>query len=107
MDYASKIAPQLNVCPIQVTAAIELLDAGNTLPFIARYRKEASGGLDEEQLRQISEELSRLRGLDERRQTVLKTIQEQGKLTPELQAKILAAETLTTLEDLYLHYAAQ
>jgi uncharacterized protein len=104
MDYASKIAPQLNVRPIRVSAAIELLDAGNTLPFVARYRKEVTGGLDEEQLRHISEELSRLRGLDERRQTVLKTIQEQGKLTPELQARILAAETLTALEDLYQPY---
>jgi uncharacterized protein len=104
MDYASKIAPQLNVRPIRVSAAIELLDAGNTLPFVARYRKEVTGGLDEEQLRHISEELSRLRGLDERRQTALKTIQEQGKLTPELQARILAAETLTALEDLYQPY---
>ena len=104
MDYASKIAPQLNVRPIRVSAAIELLDAGNTLPFVARYRKEVTGGLDEEQLRHISEELSRLRGLDERRQTVLKTIQEQGKLTPELQDRILVAETLTALEDLYQPY---
>ena len=104
MDYASKIASQLNVRQVQVSAAIELLDGGNTLPFIARYRKEATGGLDEEQLLLLSEELSRLRGLDERRQTVLKTIQDQGKLTPELQARILAAETLTALEDLYQPY---
>jgi uncharacterized protein len=104
MDYASRIAPHLNVRPAQVSATIELLDAENTLPFIARYRKEATGGLDEEQLRQISEALSRLRALDERRQTVLKTIREQGKLTPELQASILGAETLTALEDLYQPY---
>ncbi|MBN1147333.1 MAG: RNA-binding transcriptional accessory protein [Anaerolineales bacterium] len=104
MKYAAHIASQLGVSPERVSAAIELLDAGNTLPFIARYRKEATAGLDEEQLRQVEESLARLRALDERRQTVLKSIEEQGKLTPELLAQILAAESMTALEDLYQPY---
>src|SRR5512145_29469 len=103
-NHAQKIAAQLNVRPAQVVSTIELLDAGNTLPFIARYRKEATGGLDEEQIRQLSELLEKLRALDERRGTILKTIGEQGKLTPELQTQILAAESLTALEDLYAPY---
>lgn len=104
MDYSQKIAAQLNVRPAQVAATIELLDADNTLPFIARYRKEVTGGLDEEQLRILSESLGKLRALDERRATVINSIQEQGKLTPELQEQLLAAETMTALEDLYQPY---
>ena len=104
MTYSSQIAQELNVRPGQVSATIELLDAGNTLPFIARYRKEMTGGLDEDQIRRLSESLTRLRALDERRATMLTTIEAQGKLTPELRGQIDAAETLTALEDLYLPY---
>jgi uncharacterized protein len=101
MDYDKQIGTQLDIRPAQVAATIELLDADNTIPFIARYRKEVTGNLDEEQIRRIGELLGKLRALDERRETVLKSIAEQGKLTPELQAQILAAETQTALEDLY------
>ena len=104
MTHAEKIASQLKVRTEQVSATIELLDSGNTLPFIARYRKEATGGLDEEQLRQVIEQLDRLRSVDERREAILKSITEQGKLTPELSGQLLASETLTALEDLYLPY---
>ncbi len=99
-----KIAAELNLHPAQVERTIALFDDDNTLPFVARYRKEVTGGLDEEQLRQIKERLSALRKLAERRETILKTIAEQGKLTPELQSKIEAAETMQALEDLYLPY---
>ncbi len=101
MSYAETIASQLNIRPSQAAAAIELLDAGNTLPFIARYRKEMTGSLDEEQLRSVHELLGRLRALDERRESVLAAIAGQGKLTPQLEAKIRAAATLSALEDLY------
>ena len=104
MVYAEKIASQLGLRAAQVAAAIELFDKGNTLPFIARYRKEATGALDEDQLRQISALLTALRALEERRQTVLASIDEQGKLTPELRDKILSAATRTELEDLYQPY---
>ncbi len=104
MSHAEQIAPLLKVKVSQVTAVIELLDHGNTIPFVARYRKEATGSLDEEQIRQISDHLTRLRNLDERRQTILNTIREQEKLTPELEAQIHAAATLTELEDLYQPY---
>jgi uncharacterized protein len=101
MDYSQKIAEGLKIHPQQVNAAIELIDSGNTLPFIARYRKEATGGLTDEQLFQIQQQLSKLRSLDQRRQAILKSIAEQGKLTVELQEKVQAAESLTSLEDLY------
>jgi protein Tex len=104
MNPPEQIARQLNLSPGQITAVIELLDAGNTLPFVARYRKEATGGLDEEQLRQIGQSLARLRNLDERRRTILTTIESQEKLTPALRQEILAAATLTVLEDLYQPY---
>jgi uncharacterized protein len=104
MTYAHKLATQLNLRPDQVAATIELLDAGNTLPFVARYRKEATGGMDEEQIRQVQEGVGRLRALDERRAAILKSVEEQGQLTPELQAQLQAAETLTALEDLYQPY---
>jgi len=97
------IAATLNIKPTQVTAAVELLDAGNTIPFIARYRKEMTGGLDEEQLRQVESAVEKRRALDERSATVLASIEEQGKLTDELRAQITAA-TLTELEDLYAPY---
>ncbi len=104
MDYSNLIAAQLKVRPAQISSAVELFDADNTIPFVARYRKEATGGLDEEQLRQTFEMLEKLRALDERRQTVLKSIAEQEKLTPELEKQIQAAVTLTELEDLYQPY---
>ncbi len=104
MNYNSRIAQELNVRPAQVGATIDLLDAGNTLPFIARYRKEMTGGLDEDQIRRLSETLGLLRSLDERRETILASIEEQGKLTPELKTQIVTAETMTALEDLYLPY---
>ncbi|MFZ4661365.1 MAG: Tex family protein [Caldilineaceae bacterium] len=103
-EYAGKIAAQLTIRPPQVAATIELLDGGNTIPFIARYRKEVTGGLDEEQLRAIQSQLEALRKLDERRETILASIEEQGKLTPELRTQLLAADTLTALEDLYQPY---
>lgn len=102
--YDDKIAQTLHVRSTQVSAAIELLDAGNTLPFIARYRKEVTGNLDEEQLRSLIELLERLRTLDKRRDSILASIEEQGKLTPQLQEQIASAETLTALEDLYSAY---
>jgi uncharacterized protein len=104
MNHTQQIAAQLNVRPEQVTATVELLDAGNTLPFIARYRKEVTGGLDEEQIRQLSALLDQLRKLDERRQTIIGSIEAQGKLTPELHQQLLAAGTRTELEDLYQPY---
>ncbi|MDX9755739.1 MAG: Tex family protein [bacterium] len=99
-----RIAEELVVRDAQVDAAIRLLDEGATVPFIARYRKEVTGGLDDAQLRQLEERLRYLREMDERRQVILKSIEEQGKLTPELEAEILDADTKTRLEDLYLPY---
>ena len=104
MNHSQRIAAQLNLHVEQAAATIELFDAGNTLPFIARYRKERTGGLDEEQLRQLSALLAKLRALEERRRTVLATIEKQGKLTPALRRQLLAAETLTALKDLYRPY---
>ncbi|MCA3897826.1 RNA-binding transcriptional accessory protein [Vibrio vulnificus] len=98
------IAQELNVRPEQVTAAVALIDDGNTVPFIARYRKEVTGGLDDTQLRNLDSRLSYLRELDDRRQTILKSIQEQGKLTAELESEILTADSKTRLEDLYLPF---
>ncbi|HHB1592880.1 TPA: Tex family protein [Vibrio campbellii] len=98
------IAQELNVRPEQVNAAVTLIDDGNTVPFIARYRKEVTGGLDDTQLRTLDSRLSYLRELDDRRQTILKSIQEQGKLTPELEQEITQADSKTRLEDFYLPY---
>ena len=103
-DYDVIVAQQLSIKPTQVSAVIALLDEGSTIPFIARYRKEATGTLDEDQLRKISAELERLRALDARRTTVIASIKAQGKLTPELYQKLDAAETMTALEDLYAPY---
>ncbi len=100
----SRIAQELNVHANQVAAAVALLDDGATVPFISRYRKEATGALDDTQLRHLEERLGYLRELEERRASVLASIGEQGKLTPELQADILNAETKQRLEDLYLPY---
>lgn len=104
MDYDERIAAQLNVDAGQVTSAVGLLDGGNTIPFISRYRKEVTGGLDEEQLRQIDDSLRRLRALDERRQTIMASIKAQGLLDPDLHQRLLSAETRTELEDLYQPY---
>lgn len=104
MAYAETIARQHKLRVQQVAAAIELLDGGNTIPFIARYRKEATGTLDEEQLRTVAAEYQRLRALDERREAVLASIEEQGRLTPDLKIKLQAADSLTALEDLYQPY---
>jgi protein Tex len=102
--YAEKIALELKVRPQQVAAVISLLDEGNTIPFISRYRKEMTGTLDEEQVRLAAEMVEKLRALDERRAAILKSIEEQGKLTDELKAAIEAAENMTGLEDLYAPY---
>ena len=100
----NQIAQELNVRPEQVNAAVTLIDDGNTVPFIARYRKEVTGGLDDTQLRNLDSRLAYLREMDERRQTILKSIQEQGKMTPELEQEIRDADSKTRLEDLYLPY---
>ena len=99
-----QIAAELRVREQQVSAAVELLDGGATVPFVARYRKEATGGLDDTQLRELEVRLNYLRELEERREAILKSIEEQGKLTPELRAAVEAAPTKQELEDLYLPY---
>ncbi len=99
-----QIAQEIRVAPQQVQAAVELLDGGATVPFIARYRKEVTGGLDDIQLRELEARLSYLRELHERREAILKSIAEQGKLTPDLTAAIMAADTKQALEDLYLPF---
>ena len=104
MDITKIIAGELNVGEKQVESAIELIDKGNTIPFIARYRKEATGGLSDEILRDLGERLTYLRNLDARKEEVIRLIDEQGKLTEELKAQIEAAITLSELEDLYRPY---
>lgn len=104
MDINQKITEELGVKRWQVDAAVKLIDEGNTIPFIARYRKEATGTLDDEQLRKLHERLTYLRNLEEKKEQVLSSIEEQGKLTDELKAQILAAETLVVVEDLYRPY---
>ena len=94
MSIIEKIATKLKIRAKQVSATVELLDAENTVPFIARYRKEATGGLDEEQIRQIEENLKDLRALDDRRKTVLKNIAEQGALTSQLRRQIQEAKSM-------------
>ena len=104
MTYADKIAAELGLRAPQVRAAVEMLEAGNTIPFIARYRKEATGELDEVQLRDVRDRHEYLVELDDRRAAILKSVDEQGKLTPELKAALERAETKQALEDLYLPY---
>lgn len=104
MNITQLLATELAAKPQQINAAITLLDEGATVPFIARYRKEVTGGLDDTQLRLLSERLSYLRELIERKQTILKSIDEQGKLSPELAAQIEAIDNKTALEDVYLPY---
>lgn len=104
MDINQKITEELGVKKWQVEAAVKLIDEGNTIPFIARYRKEATGTLDDEQLRKLHERLLYLRNLEEKKEQVLGSIEEQGKLTEELKNQILQAETLVVVEDLYRPY---
>ena len=104
MDINQKITEELGVKKWQVDAAVTLIDEGNTIPFIARYRKEATGTLDDEQLRKLHERLTYLRNLEEKKEQVLASIEEQGKLTEELKHQILSAETLVVVEDMYRPY---
>ena len=104
MDINQKITEELGVKKWQVDAAVKLIDEGNTIPFIARYRKEAHGTLDDEQLRKLYERLTYLRNLEEKKEQVLASIEEQGKLTSELKAQIVAAETQVLVDDLYRPY---
>ena len=104
MNITQILSQELSATAAQINAAIELLDDGATVPFIARYRKEATGGLDDTQLRQLAERLQYLRELEERKTVVLKSIEEQGKLSDDLRAQIEAADNKTALEDLYLPY---
>jgi len=104
MNPASVIASELNAQPRQIEAAIALIDDGSTVPFIARYRKEVTGGLDDAQLRHLDTRLSYLRELEDRRGKIIESIQEQGKLSDELKKQLLHAESKTDLEDLYLPY---
>lgn len=104
MDIIQKIKEELQVEKWQVEAAVKLIDEGNTIPFISRYRKEVTGSLNDEQLRNLDERLTYLRSLEDKKEQVLKSIEEQGKLTDELKDKILAAQTLVVVEDLYRPY---
>ena len=104
MDIIAKLKEELKVEKWQVEAAVKLIDEGNTIPFISRYRKEATGSLNDEVLRNLYERLTYLRNLEEKKEQVLKSIEEQGQLTEELKAKIVAAETMVVVEDLYRPY---
>ncbi|WP_461812945.1 Tex family protein [Faecalimonas sp.] len=104
MDINQKLTEELGVKKWQVEAAVKLIDEGNTIPFISRYRKEVTGSLNDEQLRQLFDRLTYLRNLEEKKQQVLSSIEEQGKLTEELRKQILSAETLVVVDDLYRPY---
>ena len=104
MDILKQLKEELNIRLEQVEAAVKLIDEGNTIPFIARYRKEATGSLDDEQLRNLHERLQYLRNLEDKKAQVLNSIEEQGKLTEELRKQILEASTLVVVEDLYRPY---
>ena len=104
MDILQTIKEELKVEKWQVEAAVKLIDEGNTIPFISRYRKEVTGSLNDEQLRNLHERLQYLRNLEEKKEQVLGSIEEQGMLTEELKVKILAADTLVLVEDLYRPY---
>lgn len=104
MDIIKKLAEELNIGRHQAEAAVKLIDEGNTIPFIARYRKEATGSLDDEVLRNLDERLKYLRNLEERKNQVIASIAEQEKLTPELERSIRDAQTLVAVEDLYRPY---
>jgi uncharacterized protein len=102
--HQHKIAKELGVLEKQVNATVELLDEGATIPFISRYRKEVTGSLDEVQVAAIRDRITQLRDLDKRREAILKSLEELGKLSPELIEKINTAETMSALEDIYLPY---
>ena len=104
MDIITTLAQELEIKPWQADAAVKLIDDGNTIPFISRYRKEATGSLNDEVLRKLFERLNYLRSLEEKKAQVIATIEEQGKLTPELRAQIENAQTLVVVEDLYRPY---
>jgi len=104
IDHHIKIAQELAVASKQVTATVTLLDEGATVPFISRYRKELTGSLDEVQITSIRDRIQQLRDLDKRREAILKSMTDMGKLTPELQKQINEAETMVALEDIYLPY---
>ena len=104
MDILQVITQELGVEKWQVEAAVKLIDEGNTIPFISRYRKEATGTLNDEQLRNLNERLTYLRNLEDKKKQVLSSIEDQGKLTKELKEQILAAQTLVVVEDLYRPY---
>ena len=104
MDIILKLKEELNVEKWQVEAAVKLIDEGNTIPFISRYRKEVTGSLNDEVLRNLNERLGYLRNLEDKKNQVLGSIEEQGMLTEELKEKILAAETMVVVEDLYRPY---
>ena len=104
MDIIKTLAQELQIKSGQAEAAVKLIDEGNTIPFIARYRKEATGSLNDEVLRQLSERLNYLRNLEEKKQQVIASIEEQGKLTEELKSQIEAAQTLVVVDDLYRPY---
>ena len=104
MDIIQVITQELKVEKWQVEAAVKLIDEGNTIPFISRYRKEATGSLNDEQLRALFERLTYLRNLEDKKNQVLKSIEDQGKLTEELKKQILDAQTLVVVEDLYRPY---
>src|SRR5476651_800779 len=102
--YHKKIAAELSIAEKQVSATVELLDEGATVPFISRYRKEVTGTLDEVQVAAIRDRVQQLRELDKRREAILKSLTDMGKLTPELEKQINEAETMVLLEDIYLPY---
>lgn len=104
MDIIKKIAEELEVKTSQVDAAVKLIDEGCTIPFIARYRKEVTGALNDEQLRALDDRLKYLRNLEDRKTQVIASIEEQGKLTEELKEQIIKAETMVLVEDLYRPY---
>ena len=104
MDFVNRLAGEFKLRPQQVQAAVELLDAGNTIPFIARYRKEATGSLDDQVLREMAERLEYLRNLEKRREEIAAALEEQGVMTDELKAQLAKAVTLSELEDIYLPF---
>ena len=104
MDIILELTQELNVEKWQVEAAVKLIDEGNTIPFISRYRKEVTGALNDEVLRNLNERLTYLRNLEEKKNQVLSSIEDQGKLTEELKKQILEAKTLVVVEDLYRPY---
>ena len=101
MEFVNRLAGEFKLRPQQVQAAVELLDAGNTIPFIARYRKEATGSLDDQVLREMAERLEYLRNLEKRREEIASSLEEQGVMTDELKAQLAKAVTLSELEDIY------